>query len=146
MRRPSRAMRGPSWPAAIVRRASRRSTSSATRRTSSWSGASSADPAGVLPVHAATPALLPHALADGAGDARMVGRRRDHAYLGRAAGDLEHQLGADRLAELLALADRHHERAWSANHAVLVVDVEVRDIHGGGIGPLEHDRQPVDGD
>ena len=47
---------------------------------------------------------------------------------GVAAGDLQHQLGARRLAELVALADRDDEGAGAADHAILVIDVEILDI------------------
>src|SRR4051812_41590667 len=95
---------------------------------------------------AAAPALLPHALADGAGDARRVGGGRDDARRRLAPGDLQHQLGAHRVAHLLALADRHHECARAADHAVLVIDVELLDIDRAGLWFFQHDRQAVDGD
>src|SRR5688572_5484659 len=90
------------------------------------------------------PALLPQPLADGAGDARLGGGHRHH--LRHAAGDFQYELGLDRFLELLALADRDHERARTADHAVLEVDVELIDIHRARVRPLEHDRQAVDGD
>src|SRR5829696_935331 len=99
----------------------------------------------VLAVHAA-PALLPHALADGAGDAGSIGAGRDDARLREPAGDFEHQLGTDRVAEFLPLPDRDHEGAGAADHAILVVDIEIGNIQGGRVGTLEHDRQAVDGD
>src|SRR5262245_49454468 len=42
---------------------------------------------------------------------RVPRLRRDDAPLGRAAGDLEHELLARRLLELRALLDRNDERA-----------------------------------
>src|SRR5436853_4419458 len=76
---------------------------------------------------AAAPAALPHLLADGAGNARRLGRRRDDARLAAILRNVEHQLGADRVLEFFALADRHHESARPADHAILVIDVEVLD-------------------
>src|SRR5262245_54289624 len=87
---------------------------------------------GIMP-RLVAPALLPQPLADGAGDARGPRLGRDHALRRLPAGDLQHELGADRLLELLALADRDDECARSANHAILVVDVELVDIHGAGV-------------
>src|SRR5262245_17481894 len=93
-----------------------------------------------------SPAVAPHLFADGAGHARWASLHRHHAPFRHEARDLEHELGAGRLLELVALADRDHERAGAADDAILVVDVEVVDIHGEGVRPLEHDRQAVDGD
>src|SRR5262249_35940906 len=92
------------------------------------------------------PALAPHLLADHAGNPRVARLRRDHATLGLAAGDLQHELAAGRFLELVAIVDGKDEGARTADDAVLVVDVEVLDIHRERVGPLEHDRQPVDGD
>jgi membrane-associated sensor protein len=94
----------------------------------------------------AAPALLPHPLADGAGNARLLRRGRNDTRLRLPAGDLQHQLGARRFDEFLALADRDDESPRPANHAIFVIDVEVLDIHGTGHRPLEHDRQSVNGD
>src|SRR5262249_45952556 len=94
--------------------------------------------------HAAPPAPVPHGLADGPRVVRGVGRGRDAARFRHMSGDLEPQLGADRVTEFLPFPDRHHEGARSADHAVLVVDVEIWNIQGRGIGALEHDRQAVD--
>src|SRR5690242_6576594 len=68
---------------------------------------------------AAAPAVLPHLLADGAGDARGRCGGRYDAALRLAARYLEHQLGADRLLELFHLAHRHHESTGAADDAVL---------------------------
>src|SRR5262245_25839616 len=54
---------------------------------------------------------------------------RDDAPLGRAAGHLKHELLARRLLELRALLDRNDKRARSAGDAVLVVDVELLELH-----------------
>src|SRR5262245_61056746 len=86
-------------------------------------------------IEATAPALLPHALADGAGDARSLRGRRNDARLRNQAGDLQHQLGADGIAELVPLANRNDESAGAADHAILVVDVELGDIHGRRVGP-----------
>src|SRR6266550_407450 len=76
---------------------------------------------------------------------RSASLRRHDAAGRRVAGDLQHQLGAGRLLELLALLDLDHERARAADDAILVIDVEVG-IGGVAVGPLHHDRQAVDGD
>src|SRR5712672_685384 len=75
--------------------------------------------------------------------------RRDHAPLGCAAGDLEHELLARRFLELRPLLDRNDERARPADDAVLVIDVEILELHlphAVADLSLEHDRQPVDRD
>src|SRR5437764_12859242 len=100
----------------------------------------------VTAVASIPPALPPHLLADHAGNPRRARLRRDHAALGHAAGDFQHELGAGRLLELLAILDRNDEGTWPADDAVLVVDIEVLDIHRECVGPLEHARQPVDGE
>src|ERR1700730_1904305 len=75
------------------------------------------------------PAVLPDFLADQTGDARLVLGQRHHRARGRAVGDFKQQLGPDRLLELVAILDRHHERTGSSDHAILVVEIEVVDIH-----------------
>ena len=55
----------------------------------------------------------------------------------------EHQFGARRLDEFLAFADRHHEGARAADHAILVIDIEVFDIHRAGIGRLSMIGKPL---
>src|SRR5262249_33244687 len=92
------------------------------------------------------PALAPHLLADRARDARLIGLRRNDTLLRRMTGDFEHQLGADRLLELLAIVDGNDEGARPADHAILVVDIKVLDIEGKDVGPLHHDRQSIDSD
>src|SRR5688500_16174002 len=82
------------------------------------------------------PALLPDLLADGAGDARTTRRGRNDTRLGHTACNFQHQLGADRLLELMTLLDRNDECARAADDTVLEIDVEVVDIHGGGHRPL----------
>src|SRR5947209_7879981 len=83
------------------------------------------------PAASIAPALPAHFLANGAGNPRRSRLGGNDARLRRAPGDLQHQLGADRVLELRPLPDRDDERAWSANHAVLVIDVEVLDIERG---------------
>src|SRR5690349_1578099 len=75
------------------------------------------------------PPVLPQLLADGAGDARLVRRRRNDARLGLPAGDFQNQFCARRIDELFGVVDRYDERAGAADHAVFVIDVEVLDIH-----------------
>jgi hypothetical protein len=55
------------------------------------------------------PAVSPHLLADGAGDARFAQLHRRCRKITRAAGDLQHKLGAGRFLELLALTDGNDE-------------------------------------
>src|SRR5262245_1639771 len=78
--------------------------------------------------------LLAQLFADQAVDARrdVGGGRGDDARLVRtelrlAAGDLQHQLAADRLGELVGRAHHDQERAEAADDAILVVNVEVGD-------------------
>src|SRR3990170_2931710 len=102
--------------AAIASSRSRRWTSSAIPPTWSWWAYSSAE--------LASPTLLPHALADGAGNARWAHRRQHFRRLWQGplqVRHFEHQLVADRFHELRTLARRHHERAGAADHAILVV-------------------------
>src|SRR3954468_2289050 len=91
-----------------------------------WSRGSSAGDGGVLP----TPPVLPDFLADHAIHPGLFFRDRDEALLRLEVCDLEHQLGADRLLEFLAILDSDHEGARSADHAVLVVKIQIVDIHG----------------
>src|SRR5262245_28119340 len=93
-----------------------------------------------------SPAIPPHLLADGAGDARGPRLHRYHASLRRAASYLQHQLGTRRFLELLALADGDDEGTGAADHAILIINIEVVDIHGERVRSLQHDRQAVDGD
>src|ERR1700746_644790 len=98
----------------------------------------------------AAPAILPDLLADQARHARLPFRRRllrhrDDAALWRAARDLEQEFGPYRLPELVLVLDRHHEGARAADHAILVVPVEILDIHRRKGGLLDHDRKAVDG-
>src|ERR1700687_891728 len=76
------------------------------------------------------PAVLPDFLPDQAGDTRLLFGHRDDAALGRPASDFEQELAPDRLFELVAILDRHHEGTWAADDAVLVIEIEVVDIHG----------------
>src|SRR5436853_7678129 len=99
-------------------------------RHSSWSFARSRNEAEL-----STPAILPDFLADHAVHPRLAGGNRHNAAFGHAAGDLEYQLGADGLPELVAVLDGDHEGAGAADHAVLIVELEIVDIHGG-IGGL----------
>src|SRR6476646_7000207 len=131
--------------AASRSKASRPSTSSATRRMWNW-WRGSGDERVAATKHLPPPAVLPDLLADHAIDARLsAGGRHDRA-LRRAARDLEQQLGADRFLELVALLDRHHEGAGTADDTVFVVEIEIVDIHGRIRRLLHHDRQAIDDD
>src|SRR5580700_495284 len=92
------------------------------------------------------PAILPDLLADQAGYPRLLVGDTDHTPLRLLARDLQQQFGADRFLEFLAVLDRHHERAAAAGHAVLIVPIEIVDIHGRIGRLLHHDRQAVDDD
>src|SRR5215213_2482673 len=99
------------------------------------------------PIPSIAPAVLHPELAGHAADAARLGDLLDgldQRLDGRMAGDLEEDLGLDRLHELAALAHRHHEGALPADDAVAIVEVEVLDVPGPGL--LQHDRQAVDGD
>src|SRR5438067_7842547 len=64
--------------------------------------------------------------------------RGDDGLLGSASGDLQHQLGAGRLLELLALMNCNHERSRAPDHAILIIDVEVC-VRGVAVRSLHHD-------
>src|SRR5262249_43143648 len=81
-----------------------------------------------------------------AGDARRLGGCRHDVRFRFAAGDFQHQFGAYRVLEFLALLDRHHEGARAADDAVFVINIEVFDIDRAWLRLLEHDRQAVDRD
>src|SRR5579863_5023717 len=98
------------------------------------------------PPRSPPPPILPDLFPDQAGNARLFLGHGDDGPIGREAGDFEQELGADCFLELLAILDRHHEGTWSPDHAILVVPVEVLDIHGRKRRLLHHDRQAVDGD
>src|SRR5262245_11976252 len=78
----------------------------------------------------ASPAILPQSFADRAANARLLVRCRPDRALGSSACDLSDQLRANRLLEILAVLDRQHKGARAADNAVLVVPIEVIDIHG----------------
>src|SRR5882757_9336592 len=92
------------------------------------------------------PAVLPYFLADQAGHPWLsLGGRNDPMLRCRSC-DLKRELGPDRLLEPLAILDRDHERARTADDAVLVIEIEIIDIHGRIGRLLDHDRQPIDDD
>src|SRR5450756_106892 len=105
--------------AATASKASRRSTSSATPRMSSWWRGSRGE--GRATRSSPPPPVLPDLLADQTGDARLLLGHRNKTALRRPACNFEQQLGADRLLELFAILDRHHEGTGPADHAVLVI-------------------------
>src|SRR5437879_11595295 len=90
-----------------------------------------------------SPPVLPDLLADQTADARLLGCSGggDDRAFRSAAGDLEQQLGTDRFLEFFAVLDRHHEGAGAADDAILVVEIEVVDIHRRVGRLLDHDRQ-----
>src|SRR5882762_3809010 len=98
---------------------------------------SSSFPSMCQPKPSIAPALPPHLLADGAGYPRHSRLRRNDAWLGRASGDLQHELGADRILELRPFADRNDEGARAADDAILVIDVEIFDIQRRLQRPLQ---------
>src|SRR6202012_5275562 len=73
------------------------------------------------------PAVLPDLLADQARHARFFLGNPNNAALRSPARDLHQQLGADRLLDLVAILDRDDERAGPADHAVLVIIIEIVD-------------------
>src|SRR5665213_3308195 len=76
------------------------------------------------------PPVLPDLFPDQAGHARLlVGHRNDPAFR-LLAGDFEQQLGPDRFLELVAVLDRHHERAGTADRAAFAIPIEIVDTHG----------------
>src|ERR1700730_866837 len=77
---------------------------------------------------------------------RLFFRGRYDPLLWRPASDFKNKLGPDRFLEFLAILDRHHEGAWPPDHAILVVEIEVVDIHRRIGRLLHHDGQAVDGD
>src|SRR4029450_9407413 len=122
--------------------ASRPSTSFAIPRTWNWWRGSNA----VGRSRSISPTFAPHALADGAGDARRVGGSREHAFCRRVAGNFEDELGTGCFFELLAVLDRDYEGPRPTDDAIFVIDVELLDIERGEVRTFEHDRQAVDGD
>src|SRR5689334_11550275 len=82
------------------------SISSAIRITwKSWRLSSAEGPPSVsAKINAPAPALLPHPLANGAGNTRRLRRYRNRPWLGLRSGNLEHKLGARRFDEFLAFA------------------------------------------
>jgi len=79
-----------------------------------------------------------------AGNACSVRQRRDWLRSYRAPGNLQHKFIADRIAELLALFDRDHERSGSPDNAIPLVSVEALNVHE--VWPVQHDRQAIDSD
>src|SRR5882757_586647 len=92
------------------------------------------------------PPVLPDLFADHAIDPWLLPGHRDDPWLGCQPCDFEQQLGPDRLLEFFAFLDRHHEGAGAADDAVLVVEIEIIDVHRRIGWLLHHDRQAVDGD
>ena len=89
-------------------------------------------------------------LADEAVDPRLRrDRRRPSSASAPASSPAISSTSFRRMAigEARRIVDRDHEGARPADHAVLVVDVEIGDAVGAeGIARLQHDRQAVDGD
>src|SRR5258708_19611205 len=91
----------------------------------------------------APPAVLPDLLADHAGHPRLLVGHRNHPAFGRSPGDFEQKLGADCFLELVAVLDRDHEGTGTADHAVLVIEIEIVDVHGLSSRLLHPDRHPA---
>jgi len=59
--------------------------------------------------------------------------------------DFPDELGLDGLDEVPLLPHWNQKGSWTADDTVAEVEVEILDVPGP-IGPLQHDRQAVDGD
>ena len=73
--------------------------------------------------------LLPYFLADQTGNPRIALDYGDDPTLCGLTRNLKYEFDPDRLLEIVGVLDRHHERTWSSNHAVLVIEIEIVDIH-----------------
>jgi hypothetical protein len=73
--------------------------------------------------------LLPYFLADQTGNPRIALDYGDDPTLSGLTRNLKYEFDPDRLLEIVGVLDRHHERTWSSNHAVLVIEIEIVDIH-----------------
>src|SRR5712671_1536161 len=93
-----------------------------------------------------SPPVLPDFLTNHAGHTGLLLGHRDDPARGRPTCDFEQQLGPDRLLELVAVLDRYHEGAWAPDDTVLVIEIEIVDIHRRIGRFLHHDRQAVDDD
>src|SRR5690606_9946340 len=76
--------------------------------------------------------------------ARVLGRDQLRRWLD--ARDLENELLAGCSCELRLVADRDHESAGPADHAVGIVAVEVADIEPARLAGSQDHRQAVDDD
>src|SRR5258705_8595510 len=83
------------------------------------------------------PAVLPLFLADQTGNPGHFLGGWDDPALGREARHFENKLGPDSFLEFFSIFDCHHEGARPADHAVLVIQIEILDI-GRRIGWLLH--------
>ena len=62
------------------------------------------------------------------------------------ARDLPDDLLSDGLGQVILLPDRDQEGPRSTNDAIPKVEVQALQSRAIGIGSLQHDRQPIDGD
>src|SRR3954451_9047767 len=79
----------------------------------------------------AAPAVRPDLLADHAAHTRLLVLLRNayHGALRHTAGNLHQELGADGFLELVAVLDRNDEGPRAADNAILIVEIEIVDIH-----------------
>src|SRR3954452_15571801 len=96
----------------------------------------------------ATPAVRPDLLADPAVHTRLLVLLRNphHGALRYTARNLHQELGADGFLELVAVLDRDDEGTGAADDAILIVEIEIVDIHGRIGRLLDHDGQAIDDD
>ena len=62
------------------------------------------------------------------------------------ARDLSDDLLSDGLGQVILLPDRDQEGSRTTDHAIPKVEVQSFQPRAIGIGSLQHDRQPIDGD
>src|SRR6516162_11479132 len=94
----------------------------------------------------APPSLLPDLFPDRAAHARLLVRCMYERALWCSARDLADQFSADRLIEILSVLDGHHKGARTSDNTILIIPVEVIDIHRRIRWLLHHDRQAIDDD
>jgi hypothetical protein len=80
-------------------------------------------------VHRRQFVLLPYFLTDQTGNPRIALDYGDDPTLCGLTCNLKYEFDPDRLLEIVAALDRHRERTWPSNHAILVIEIEIVDIH-----------------